>query len=151
MSFGKRIKALDGKEIAVTLPLDIEGFIDRECPSCERFFKVKPGTGLPNSEHVICPYCGHKGSPKTFFSKEQVAYAHAIVGRQAQDALTGDLQDMAREIRGPFVTMEVKPGPRRAVEYRHQELPTRLACTNCGCEYKVDGEQGFCPDCAQTN
>lgn len=151
MSIGRRIKALDGKQIAVSLPKDLEGFFDRECPSCERFFKIKPGTGLPNVTDCTCPYCGHKDGPKSFYSKEQIAYARASVGRQAQDALTDDLRDMAREFRGPLITMEVKPGPRRAVVYHHQTLPTALTCSTCTCEYRVDQEHGHCPDCGIMN
>jgi len=37
-----------GNQFQISLPLDEEGYLGRECPNtdCERYFKIKPGTGL---------------------------------------------------------------------------------------------------------
>lgn len=52
--------------ISVKITPDVDGFVGRECPNCEMYFKVKLGTGLPIQNH-ICPYCDYNG-PNTEFS-----------------------------------------------------------------------------------
>ena len=50
--------------LGVSLPLDSEGFLRRECPTCEREFKWLPN--LDENEETeptagggyFCPYCG---------------------------------------------------------------------------------------------
>ena len=47
------------EEISITLELDDQGMVGRQCPAtdCVRYFKLKPGTGL-NTDLTRCPYCG---------------------------------------------------------------------------------------------
>ena len=49
------------EEIQIAFELDDKGMVGRQCPAtdCERYFKLKPGTGL-NSDVTRCPYCGNK-------------------------------------------------------------------------------------------
>lgn len=55
---------------------DSDGFLSRECPSCGRYFKVKPGEG---SDQPIsyCPHCGHKGSD-CWHTPAQIEYMNAV-------------------------------------------------------------------------
>jgi hypothetical protein len=50
-------------ELGVPLPLDSDGFLRRECPTCEREFKWLPAQGEaeatpPADGGYFCPYCG---------------------------------------------------------------------------------------------
>lgn len=60
----------------VSLPTDADGFLSRECPSCELRFKVRFGEG---SDEPIsyCPYCGHNGQ-SCWHTPEQVRYFERV-------------------------------------------------------------------------
>lgn len=149
MSIGRNLSSI-GNTISTKLPLDHEGFFDRECPqpTCLGFFKVKPGTGLPNATDCTCPYCGHRAGADQFFSQSQIDYAKANAFRTVADAFGNELESMARRSGGGIT---YKRGSRPTVSYRHRSLPTSLTCSACTCEYKVEGEKGYCPDCGTAN
>ena len=46
-----------GNQMSISIPTDENGYLGRECPekSCEGYFKIKPGTGLPSATDCICP------------------------------------------------------------------------------------------------
>ena len=60
----------------LSFPTDSDGFFSRECPSCNRYFKVLLGEG---SDEPIsaCPHCGHRGHD-CWHTPEQLEYAKAV-------------------------------------------------------------------------
>lgn len=152
MSSGRRLSDL-GDSISVTIPLDADGYLDRECSqqTCLGFFKVRPGTGLENVEGCICPYCGHAAPSDEFHTPAQLAYAEQVTVNEIEDAMGNELRNAFRGLNSGFVKVTVdqtKPGH---VVYPHVSLPTRLLCTACACDFKVHGTQGKCPDCGAVN
>lgn len=151
MSAGSHLERL-GNTVSTTLPNDADGYCDRECPTCERVFKVLPGTGLSDIEHCICPYCGRKEAPDHFYTKEQIRYARESTVARVADALGKDIEDIFRPHRGGgLISVNVKAERRSRPHYRHCELPTPITCEHCTCQYKIDGEAGLCPDCGASN
>ena len=74
-------------EIPMSLPLDEDGFLRRECPNCERQFKWWPTpptdeTSAEEPQKVVeayfCPYCCEPASPDAWWTKEQVEYAQQV-------------------------------------------------------------------------
>lgn len=74
----------------MTLPLDADGFLRRECPTCEREFKwlSSPASDASDTEaqHAVgiryyCPYCGVQAPDSAWHTKAQIASARAIVMR----------------------------------------------------------------------
>ncbi len=88
-------------QLDVSFPLDEDGFLRRECPLCNREFKVKPRSAEMQSEaertaHALlaqqsdsnaddaeggddprerwCPYCGQQASATSWWTQEQVEY-----------------------------------------------------------------------------
>ena len=84
-------------EIAVTIPLDSDGFIRRECPACEQQFKWHSGPANEEAEDVqppdayYCPFCGVPAPLGSWWTKEQLDYARGVampeVERFAQDEI----------------------------------------------------------------
>jgi hypothetical protein len=153
MSF--RFKNLQGlgNRVSVTMPKDEGGFIGRECPAteCLGYFKLKPGTGLVGTDLPChCPYCGHTGSPKTFWTQEQIAYAKSVAFRQISEAIGKDLKQLERSGRGLSVRVTNKrlPGIKH---FRDKKLETVVTCTECSLEYAIYGVFGYCPDCGAHN
>lgn len=52
------------KEFSVETKPDKEGYTNRECPKCEKYFKIKFGIGLTATTDCHCPYCNQKLSEK---------------------------------------------------------------------------------------
>lgn len=87
--------------LSLTLPLDSEGFLRRECPTCEREFKWKPGqedaaesAAVPNGGY-FCPYCAIQAPPDSWNTSAQVALVHSVVSREVINPM---LDDFGREL-----------------------------------------------------
>ena len=86
-------------ETQLPMFLDPSGFLRRECPTCEREFKLFHGKTEAAPEHFLepenytCPYCGVPASHDSWFTRAQLEYARsASVGpimRHLEDELRG--------------------------------------------------------------
>lgn len=74
--------------ISVSVPLDGDGFLRRECPTCEREFKWRPSaddegdTLQPDPAGYFCPYCGIQAPPNEWLTKAQAEYLAATGTRR---------------------------------------------------------------------
>ena len=74
----------------MSLPLDKDGFVRRECPNCERQFKWWPTPPSEDaseeaqqaSEGYFCPYCHEPADPGTWWTKEQLKYAQEVAAAE---------------------------------------------------------------------
>jgi hypothetical protein len=158
----KRIGS-DEYQMSVSLPLDADGCLARECPSdscLPGYFKVKPGTGITSGQQsAFCPYCRFSSEPNNFASKEQVRFAkdsvireaHKGIGKVIQDAFGSSPSGVKKYGGGGFsVKMTYKPGSlpyvRPPVE---NELKRDVVCPNCGLDHSVYGLAKWCADCGK--
>lgn len=94
----------------MTVPLDPDGFLRRECPTCEREFKWLPSSaresvaspsslGEPASSEegppYTCPYCGIQAPAGSWATKAQVELAHSILMREV---VGPRLEEFGREL-----------------------------------------------------
>lgn len=142
--------------ISVPISRDEQGMIGRECnnPDCKKYFKVRPDTGIIDNPVMFCPYCGYRGSPREFFTEEQIEYAKSIALRHVTDIIGQELKKIERHsFKGPFFSMDIKikstPAPIRY--YVEKQLQEDVICENCGCEYAIYGMFATCPDCGMHN
>lgn len=148
-----------GNTVSVPIKADDDGYLGRECPveECLGYFKITPGTGIQGPAPCHCPYCGHSGDSKTFWTKEQLEYAKSVVIRQVTDALFADLKSMEFEHkpRGGFgigLSMKVsRSSPHPVRYYREKQLETEVVCDGCTLRYAIYGVFGWCPDCGVHN
>lgn len=152
----------DNIQISVRIPLDESGMLGRECLECKRYFKLKPGTGLPTS-HCHCPYCEYEGNSNTFWTPAQLEYANSVGLKQVYDdqikpsldSLTEAFKDLERSSRNDWIKFKVTTTgddhffPIRY--YSEQELETNLTCNNCGLVFSIFGIFARCPDCTELN
>ena len=144
--------------VRVPLIPDEKGLVGRECPSdeCGRYFKLKPGTGLP-IDRCRCPYCGAKGDSSDFFTADQLRYARTFGEKKILDPIlskfTKDIEQMNRGQRGGLFSLEfsVKRPGIRVHSYLEKQLETEVTCDRCGLEFAVYGVFASCPDCGQLN
>ena len=69
--------------MSMSVPLDSDGFLRRECPTCERefkWFKSPEGQGEPPAAGgYYCPYCAVQAPPGSWFTKAQIAKAKSLM------------------------------------------------------------------------
>lgn len=158
----KRIDT-DKYQMYVSLPLDADGRLARECSSenCSPgYFKVKPGTGITSGqEFAFCPYCRFSSEPGNFATKEQVRYAKDLVMKEAHKGIGKMIQDVfglgssgKKKYGDGFISMEMSykagslPYVRPPIE---NELKRDLVCPNCGLDHSVYGLATWCADCGK--
>ncbi len=148
-----------GNQFSIPISPDEEGYIGRECPveTCLDYFKITPGTGIKGPAPCHCPYCGHVGEHKTFFTPEQIEYAKSVVLRQVTDAIHKDFKalEFDHKPRGTFgigISMKVKDSePHPIAYYREKQLETKVTCDKCTLKFAIYGVFGWCPDCGTHN
>jgi hypothetical protein len=95
----------------MSLPLDGEGFLRRQCPACERELKfvVSDADDEQTQEAVaavFCPYCAIQAPLDAWHTEEQLRYAEVMVAREGM----GPIFDRA-EASGFRVTRNVPDEP----------------------------------------
>lgn len=149
MSHLKRL----GSQFSIDIPRDNEGYIGRECPKCEKYFKITPGTGLKGTNLPChCPYCGHSAPQDQFFTKAQVEYAKSVVINKMTGAFLKDLKALEFNHRpsgmfGIGISMKVEGKAQPVRHYSEHDLEEEVLCDNCSLKYTVYGSFGYCPDC----
>jgi hypothetical protein len=149
----------NGDQFYFSLPQDENGYLGRECPECEKYFKLTPGTGVPDEDQTYCPYCGHRASQNDFATKEQIEYATSLAQQYVQDEFHKMFKKLERKYpkhkaKRQMVGFYVEAGPKPRVPIRYyteQELETRVTCSNCTLKYAVYGVFAYCPDCGLHN
>lgn len=143
------------ERIDIKLLTDERGLIGRECPACEKYFKVKIGTGLRTTD-CICPYCGHTAVNDDFFTKDQMDYmlsygAREVMGPALRD-LQRTIQKMGRSTGGSIQIKTTTTGLDFPLKhYKEKSLETQVACDACGLEFAIYGVFANCPDCGRLN
>jgi len=148
-----------GTQIRIPISADEGGYLGRECPveGCLGYFKITPGTGVKGPAPCYCPYCGHSGDQKTFFTRDQIEYAKSIVMRQVSDAIRQDLKSLEfdhkpRGVFGIGLSMKLKESTPLPIRYyREKGLQTEVVCDTCTLRYAIYGVFGWCPDCGVHN
>ena len=91
----------------MAVPVDSDGFLRRECPTCEREFKWRPSSADEEEASdtadggYFCPYCGVQAPVDAWFTKAQLELAEHIVQVEVVDPMlrkfTGDISGHAGE------------------------------------------------------
>lgn len=145
--------------ISVEIPLDDQGFLDRQChgDACGRYFKVLHSDWeTSDATSVTCPFCGYVDEPGNFTTEEQQEYLQQVAMSIAQEMLTGFARSVnRRQSRNSMFSINVQtkfsdipvPVSPDAVE----SMRLQIQCDSCGCTYAVIGSGFFCPLCGKNS
>jgi len=109
----------DEYEIQVTLPLDSDGFLRRECPHCMRQFKWHDGPANGEAEQharpaaYSCPLCGQPAADDSWNTQEQIDLIETTVMPMALGIMEDELEAMFKGVRG----LEYKRGSEEPVDF----------------------------------
>jgi len=91
----------DEIRVPVSLPLDSDGFLRRECPTCEREFKwfnQEEGDADAVNQY-FCPLCGVASPTDSWWTTAQLEYVQGVSGpaidQFAQDILADAFKGMS--------------------------------------------------------
>jgi hypothetical protein len=88
--------------IELELPQDESGFLDRQCPSCDRLFRWHNGPvgevsdDAPDSDSYHCPYCGQDAPTDEWWTAEQVRAIQAELAQAASELVRQGLDTSIR-------------------------------------------------------
>ncbi len=156
-------KLEQGVRVPINLPLDDEGYFDRQCPSegCGANFKVlfEDWRDRVSDEKVFCPICRFQTTADSWNTPEQTEYISAVLRNHVQGIITSamkeDAQRFNRTQKLGFISLSlsVKPGqpqvevPASVADIMRQ----RFSCEVCGCCYASVGLAYFCPSCGHNS
>lgn len=106
-------------ELSVSLPLDEDRFLRRECPHCERQFKWLPSDESAEAAEggYFCPYCREQAGAGEWWTPAQLEAVKAKVMSEVVDPELDKLGNAVRGIErasGGPVSARLERGPRRA-------------------------------------
>lgn len=152
-----------GVRVPLSLPLDEEGYLDRQCPSaeCETEFKVffEDWREKVSDERVFCPVCRCEAPATSWNTASQAEFIRQSVINYAQERIVTAMEEDARQFnraqRPGFVSLSlsVKPGRKEIVLPVNvaETMRQSFACEICGCRYASVGLAYFCPACGHNS
>lgn len=168
--FDEFIRELRGLEqpvtVAIELPLDDKGYLDRKCPNDEskREFKVlyEHWREKVPDQFAVCPKCGAKSDPQEFNTDWQQQYIEEYAQAYMSNKLNEAFGRAARRTRpqrlgsGLFnidMSVSYKAGPVDVVlpPSAAEELRQDLTCEACDCQFSTIGAGYFCPACGHNS
>ena len=163
MPDGAEIESESGSTvtISVAIPGDDAGYFGRQCPSCERIFRmhINDYEALPEEPRLTCPYCCHEDGHSQFFTKQQVDRAMGAAQEYASQLIEEKVDQMFSNFtrransRGGTICWSYsgstrgRPTP-KPLPGIVEEAPIReRSCARCHNRYAVFGEHLACPVC----
>lgn len=156
----RKLEALDGQQMSVSIPADPEGYFDRACPSdaCLFEFKIHEGDWRDKvrDEEVFCPFCRHAAPSDKWWTEAQIEHAKKKAVGQVSGELNSAIRRDAdrwnrRQPRDSFIrmTMSVKGRPTHVAlpPAAAEPMQLKVTCPACDCRYAVIGAAYFCPAC----
>lgn len=151
----------DSYQMKVSIPLDEDGFLGRQCPDCELLFRMdaEQYEALPDDVALWCVYCGHHGEHSEFLTAQQRDRLMRAVGDLGMQLVSRELgrafeglsrgNSRARQTGVSFSYRSRPFYPRPLPGIDEERLVRVRTCTGCQGRYAVFGEHRFCPICGQ--
>lgn len=148
---------MDNLEKSVALPMDSDGYIRFQCPSCTANFKLLSNELAALDEKAFsCVACGHHGVPLNFLTHENATYLNEAIRNMARGAIEQSVKSL-RPTGGKGFTLRSNSNFKLQREPELEPIPDEdldlraFAC--CGRSAKVgplDASLGlYCPYCGE--
>jgi len=92
--------------MSIPIPLDNDGFLRRECPTCGREFKWHDGPANEEAEVApvvdvyYCPLCGAPAGPDDWWTQSQLDFIHGNAAPLAMRQMGDMLADAFKGVKG---------------------------------------------------
>lgn len=80
---------------SMSVPLDSDGYLRRECPTCEQQFKwhASDEEDTPIVDQYFCPLCGVPAGLDDWWTQEQLDHAEALIMPEAMRTISDAFGD----------------------------------------------------------
>ena len=106
----------DEISVPVSIQLDSDGFLRRQCPSCNGEFKWLSSedaeSGDPAVDQYFCPLCGQPAPIDHWHTPAQIEYAERVAAPQVERMLANTMRDALESLKG----IEFKANPDFSLE-----------------------------------
>jgi uncharacterized Zn-finger protein len=136
-------------KIPMTLPLDSDGFLRRECPYCKREFKVFPSQKEEDMEEsnviveLFCPYCGQSAGKNSWWTGEQRRYAKEIALKKV---LEPELEELGKSLenigKGSFIKIKMEKPSFKTPKIHEEADDMKLFDLPC-CKERIKLEENW--------
>jgi len=142
----------------IELPVDQEGFLRRECPYCNREFKMlfKSANKVNLSDIEItekladdnkefyCPYCGQSADQNSFWTKDQIRYVHEIANQKVLQPMLDDFGKDIEKIsrKNDFIKFKVERKQAKKPVISPEPNDMSMLESQC-CSEKIKVEEGW--------
>lgn len=142
-------------QFRISIPADDDGYLGRECPSCDQMFRIHVDDyeQLPDTADLYCVYCGHRTHHSEFMTRQQMDRAEQVVldaGTQMLDQMLGDAFGRLSSstagsgfIQVSYESTPFSPQPLPGID--EEKLVRERRCPACNLRYAVFGEHRYCP------
>lgn len=100
----------DDFSVSVSIPLDSDGFLRRECPTCEEEFKWfshdEDDPSLELVEQYFCPLCGQPGGVDSWWTPQQLEYVQAAAAPNIEAFIDDSISDALKGFTNVSVTKD---------------------------------------------
>ncbi|WP_219816266.1 hypothetical protein [Arthrobacter sp. 08Y14] len=94
----------DEIQIPISMPLDSDGFLRRECPTCEQEFKwFNHAEGDQDAAQVsqyFCPLCGAAAGLDSWWTPAQLEYGFGSASGAIDEAMNAAIADAFKGVKG---------------------------------------------------
>ncbi|MFH9134481.1 hypothetical protein [Streptomyces sp. NPDC017524] len=99
----------------MSLPLDHDGFVRRECPHCISQFKWHHGPANEEAEQqsptaYYCPLCGQPAGLDSWWTQEQIDYTRGVIAPGVARLVEDELKNVFKSTRSKYVRVSLKGG-----------------------------------------
>lgn len=140
---------------SVSIPIDEDGYLGRECPKCEQHFRINADDyeALPEETSLWCCYCGHQNDHSDFLTRQQlerirrpaIDYANQLVDETFQKSFGRTHRSRRSGLSISYRSKPFFPAPLPGID--EERMIRERTCERCGLHYAVFGEHRFCPAC----
>ena len=142
-------------ELNIELPVDNDGFIEYECPHCQKVFRLNKNLFMDSETYIAlyCPYCGLSAAIGSFYTTECAVYIKEYAEQLALEELNKSFKAMEKSTRNSII--KFKAGKIQVSEpdklILHPYVDNICRCNKCNNKYKTEGKiiATYCPYCGE--
>ncbi len=155
---------LQSYKYIIPVPIDQEGYIDKECPNEECLYKFKiyeeDWRNICKDEAIYCPRCGKTETSDKWFTTEQIEEAkqRAIesVKYRIGQALRRDAMEFNRNQKNGLLRLNMQVSGFRHFENNlplscRELIEQKIQCEKCNARFAVIGSAFYCPACGNNS
>ncbi|WP_338749866.1 hypothetical protein [Bacillus sp. FJAT-52991] len=144
-------------EISVAIRLDNNGLLRKECPFCEREFKIfYDQLAEETRDKFYCPHCGLPAPFNTQYTKDQVQFIMDLTKNHVIDELNKSFGKMKKRSSNSTLKINYKPmkktDPRTQIELNDmEEIITSCCKETIFLESPATWKAIYCHKCGDIN